>query len=68
MKIFEYHTEEIKVESGAFKKPTLKDGTFDNRLKELGRKGWELVNVVQLDRNGWTTIVTLIFKREKEGS
>ena len=66
MKKFEYKTLEFHAEDRKFTKMMNVDtNEIENELNELGNEGWELINSIDYNVNGFTVKVVLFFKREK---
>ena len=59
---WEYRT--VKVDVAGWLTPKLETHVFDAQLDELGREGWELVNVMDLNMgHGASFALVAVFKR-----
>lgn len=61
-KNFAWFDPEIKVLDGIAGKIT-NDTEVNERLQELGNKGWELINILTLVHEGTTRVIKYHFKR-----
>ena len=61
-KLFYWFDSELKVLDGIAGKFT-DDTGVDERLQELGNKGWELINVITLTHSGTVDVIKHYFKR-----
>ena len=61
-KFFYWFDPELKVLDGIAGKIT-DDTGVDERLQELGQKGWELINVITLTHSGTVEVIKHYFKR-----
>lgn len=62
--MYEYKVVTINIKPG-FSKPTIPDSSIESRINELGKQGWELVNVVpNTGSYGYLYSHTLYFKRK----
>ena len=66
MKKFEYNT--VCIPATGFWTKTVDVESFNDKLNECGRDGWELVDKITVDELGTLKSVVCVFKRELRNS
>ncbi len=66
MKSWQHKAVELPLKSSTFSGPKPDPAGLAAALDQHGRDGWELVEVVPLAVNGWTSHLIAFFKREAQ--
>lgn len=61
---FEYTTETIKLGGTILSKHSVDNKELTAILNRFGSEGWELTEKIDIQLNGWTKSITLVFKRQ----
>ena len=64
MKQFEYKTLEVEPSGKWIKTIKVDSSELEVQLNDIGKNGWELVNSIDISREGNSVKVIMLFKRE----